>query len=357
MKKEPIEMGKLDPRTKAALAKSLTYVPSNMIKTRVIAAIFEGMKRRLNRGLSKWTDQRWAVVTSSGASMFPTIDPRNSLSGCHYFLHRHIRIHEIRRGMVMGFINPIAPGEYIGKRIVALEGEVVIARNGDEYAVPRGHVWIEGDNESASRDSNYYGPIPLALADRLYGRLLYPFKIMGKNSWLKMFPYEDYALGHRIVPDAEVKQREARGLYFKRFPLSADVRHQIANVREAIVQDDCRMILRCFQRRFDTNSAPDLFQQWQDGGGRPVWLDDGTCIVKIPAADCRLQEPLEHFLAMGLDWMAPMRQQMIRFELGPRRAVQQDPMPARQAFKASKPSKKGQQQCKKIRRSPDSFPR
>ena len=25
--------------------------------------------------------------------------------------------------------------------------------------IPRGHVWVEGDNERASQDSNFYGPV------------------------------------------------------------------------------------------------------------------------------------------------------------------------------------------------------
>lgn len=48
------------------------------------------------------------------------------------------------------------------------------AEDGPEYAkirrpklekifVPRGHVWIEGDNSENSSDSRYYGPIPQGL--------------------------------------------------------------------------------------------------------------------------------------------------------------------------------------------------
>ncbi|KAI0158263.1 hypothetical protein GGR57DRAFT_41720 [Xylariaceae sp. FL1272] len=194
----------------------------------------------------------------------------------------------------------------------------------------------------------------LTFAINIYGRLLYPFKILGKTCWLKMFPYEDYALGHRTVPDAEVKQ--ARGLHFKGFPLGAKIRHMMANAREAIVQDDCRKILGFFQRLFDTNSAPDLFQQCQDGGGRFIWLDDGTCIVKMPAADSRLRVPLDRFVAMGLFWIPPMRRQMIRFELRHRRALQQEPVSAHHYLQTSKSSKMGQQQKKK-KRSPNSSPR
>jgi Signal peptidase, peptidase S26 len=35
--------------------------------------------------------------------------------------------------------------------------------------VPRGHVWLQGDNLLLSRDSREYGPVPLAL---LRGRVI-----------------------------------------------------------------------------------------------------------------------------------------------------------------------------------------
>ena len=31
-----------------------------------------------------------------------------------------------------------------------------------EVLVPRGHVWLEGDNKAASHDSRHYGPVPAA---------------------------------------------------------------------------------------------------------------------------------------------------------------------------------------------------
>lgn len=42
--------------------------------------------------------------------------------------------------------------------------------------VPRGHVWLEGDNSENSMDSRYYGPVPMGLIQsRVFCRLL-PFK-------------------------------------------------------------------------------------------------------------------------------------------------------------------------------------
>lgn len=45
--------------------------------------------------------------------------------------------------------------------------------------VPRGHVWLEGDNSDNSMDSRYYGPVPMGLIQsRVFCRLL-PFKDFG----------------------------------------------------------------------------------------------------------------------------------------------------------------------------------
>ena len=50
------------------------------------------------------------------------------------------------------------------KRIIATEGEIV-AVDGNDYLVPKNHVWIEGDNKSQSFDSRNFGPIPIALIE------------------------------------------------------------------------------------------------------------------------------------------------------------------------------------------------
>lgn len=45
---------------------------------------------------------------------------------------------------------------YLVKRVTAVAGDL---RQG--HVIPRGHCWIEGDNQAASADSRHFGPIPL----------------------------------------------------------------------------------------------------------------------------------------------------------------------------------------------------
>ena len=62
--------------------------------------------------------------------------------------------------------DPNGKSGFICKRVLALPGDLVVnnhAPHNNEVVVPRGHVWLEGDNSQCSVDSRYFGPIPMAL--------------------------------------------------------------------------------------------------------------------------------------------------------------------------------------------------
>ncbi|CAI5706710.1 unnamed protein product [Peronospora effusa] len=126
----------------------------------------------------------WAAMTKEyffdinygmGTSMIPTIP-----DGSYILVERlSRRWRNWERGDLVQLRSPTrCRGETITKRILALEGDVVELqprfdkeRKG-KIVVPKGHVWVEGDNPTYSVDSRHFGTVPIAL---LIGR---PFWIV-----------------------------------------------------------------------------------------------------------------------------------------------------------------------------------
>ena len=119
------------------------------------------------------------------------------------------RLHEVHRGDVVVFTRPdkledptgTEPEDLI-KRVVAVAGDTVVARDGVLYVnnqplaepyvqpgagtfrldeavtVPEGQVFVMGDNRENSQDSRYFGPIP---TDSIIGR-----------AFVRMFPFNRF---------------------------------------------------------------------------------------------------------------------------------------------------------------------
>lgn len=104
------------------------------------------------------------------------------------------------------FSTPHDPEKLAVKRIVALAGDIVTPisrqqREGSGYdeididsgevtkvIVPWGHVWLEGDNEKMTRDSNDYGPVSISLLTGVATRIVWPRERWGRiglegNGW------------------------------------------------------------------------------------------------------------------------------------------------------------------------------
>ncbi|KAF0314031.1 Mitochondrial inner membrane protease subunit 1 [Amphibalanus amphitrite] len=96
------------------------------------------------------------VVICTGPSMEPTI-----------YSHDVIvteKISPLRQRIAAGDIvvvrSPSAPRNNICKRVTAVAGERAGTRG---VLVPRGHLWLEGDNAANSNDSRNFGAVPAGL--------------------------------------------------------------------------------------------------------------------------------------------------------------------------------------------------
>lgn len=86
--------------------------------------------------------------------------------------------HRFTRGDVVVLASPESPGEFLIKRLVALEGDFVTDRSGHHVMVPAGKCWVEGDNPVFSDDSDKFGPVPLALIDSRVVAVFWPLNQM-----------------------------------------------------------------------------------------------------------------------------------------------------------------------------------
>ncbi|EGD81465.1 inner membrane protease subunit [Salpingoeca rosetta] len=104
------------------------------------------------------------LTVSKGPSMMPTINPSGDI-----LLTETItpRMGKLQRGDVIVAKSVTNPKSLVCKRIIAMEGErVCVNPTGFPKrfrTVPRGRVWLQGDNLSNSTDSRTYGFVPLAL--------------------------------------------------------------------------------------------------------------------------------------------------------------------------------------------------
>ncbi|GAB5357224.1 hypothetical protein AAMO2058_000355700 [Amorphochlora amoebiformis] len=121
----------------------------------------------------------------SGPSMLPTINEDGDIL---LYETRTVRRDELKKGNIVILNSPREPKKFLCKRIIALEGEEVEIESvwnpalSNRILVPKGHVWIQGDNLKNSSDSRSYGSVPRALIiGRAFARI-YPFS---QAKWLE----------------------------------------------------------------------------------------------------------------------------------------------------------------------------
>ncbi|XP_050370429.1 uncharacterized protein LOC126788476 [Argentina anserina] len=116
------------------------------------------------------------VVLTYGPSMLPTLGLAANLSLAERI---STRFEKLRVGDIVLLRSPEVPRKIVTKRLVAMEGQsvsyVVDPKNShvsQTVVVPKGHVWVEGDNIYDSTDSRMFGPVPYGLVQ---GRLFWRF--------------------------------------------------------------------------------------------------------------------------------------------------------------------------------------
>ncbi|KAI8326253.1 LexA/Signal peptidase [Martensiomyces pterosporus] len=110
------------------------------------------------------------MTPSQGPSMLPTLN----MAGDILLIERLPGWrNRLRVGDIVTFTSPLNPERRAVKRLLAVEGDTIcVDPTKDRLAfvqIPKGYVWLQGDNYSNSTDSRTYGPIPVSL---LRGRVL-----------------------------------------------------------------------------------------------------------------------------------------------------------------------------------------
>lgn len=108
------------------------------------------------------------VAVGVGPSMLPTLNGDERGRTDVVLVDRiAARSGNLRPGDVVVLTSP--QGRSACKRLVGVADDIVLARVPDgkgetreqRIRVPKGFVWVEGDNPQHSRDSRQYGPVPL----------------------------------------------------------------------------------------------------------------------------------------------------------------------------------------------------
>lgn len=110
-----------------------------------------------------------------GPSMMPTMSDAGDVLLIDKLTPRFTGL---RKGDVIISENPMKPNSQLCKRIISGPGEIAVV-DGQEYLVPEGHIWIEGDNKSQSFDSRNFGPVSIGLVEGRVVAHLWP-----KIKWL-----------------------------------------------------------------------------------------------------------------------------------------------------------------------------
>lgn len=116
----------------------------------------------------------YSINQVTGRSMQPTLNPNSytTINGkpkisntLDWVLISKAEGSNICKGEIVTIHNPVVPTDNDIKRVIATENELVKTKSYKNrlLVVPQGYIWVEGDNQAISKDSNCYGPLPASL--------------------------------------------------------------------------------------------------------------------------------------------------------------------------------------------------
>ncbi|KAJ6305293.1 hypothetical protein OIU78_020765 [Salix suchowensis] len=118
----------------------------------------------------------FTVASLYGPSMLPTFNLTGDWALAERFSHK---LGKVGAGDIVILKSPVEPRKIMTKRVMGVEGDsvtyVVEPKNSDRtetIVVPKGHIWVEGDNIYNSKDSRNFGAVPYGL---LRGKMLWKF--------------------------------------------------------------------------------------------------------------------------------------------------------------------------------------
>ena len=113
--------------------------------------------------------------------------------------------------VVCKYRSPMNPERFAVKRIIALEGDIVVTKPPYPFAqenVPFGHVWVEGDQQDGNKtmDSNWVGPVSKSLIIGRVEGVVWPWKKAGRLRWEDWKGNERVLVGKGTVERIEIFQ-------------------------------------------------------------------------------------------------------------------------------------------------------
>ncbi|CCG82795.1 Mitochondrial inner membrane protease subunit 2 [Taphrina deformans PYCC 5710] len=133
----------------------------------------------------------FSVASIEGISMKPTFNPESNRLRRDWVLENKWFWWTgpegeplFHRGDVVTLRSPMTT-RMATKRVVAVAGDIISTRPpraGRVVTVPEGHVWVEGDEQFHSSDSNDYGPVAINLIESKISTIIWPLSRFGEVS-------------------------------------------------------------------------------------------------------------------------------------------------------------------------------